>query len=62
MKNMGNHNICVGYCAGEDLTTENYQLRIKIDDLGINIEETMNEREFELISKVIQVTLNVLNK
>lgn len=55
------NNILIGPYAGIELTTESYQLRIKgkiKNEKGIyedvDIQETMTEREYYLISNVLR--------
>ena len=55
-----NHNICIGNYAGIDITTECYQLRIKSEKININ--ETMTEREYYLLSETIKVIFENYDK
>ena len=48
-----NHNILIGYNAGIELVDESYRLIVKGN--GVNIDATMTEREYYLISGVIKV-------
>lgn len=50
-------NICIGKDAGMHLTDQSNQLCIKCDELKIDIIETITEREYELISKAVDVIL-----
>lgn len=56
------HCICIGNGAGMHLTNESYQLCIKCDELEIDIQETMTEREYELISKATTVLCHYYEK
>jgi hypothetical protein len=58
---MKSNNILIGHDSGIHLTDEENQLCVKCDELNIDIKETMNEREYELISKVVEV-MNYYNE
>jgi hypothetical protein len=47
-----NHNICIGHYAGIDITNEGYKLIVKSTTIDMN--ETMTEREYELVSKTVK--------
>lgn len=48
----GTNNICIGKNAGIDITDESYQLRINHN--GVEIRETMTEREYYLINSALR--------
>ncbi len=50
-----NKNIIIGENAGLYLTSENHQLCVKCDELGVDINKTMTENEYELISNILKV-------
>jgi hypothetical protein len=47
-----NNNICLGYKAGYDLTTENLQLCIKLEGLA-EMRTTMTQEEYEVMSVLV---------
>lgn len=47
------NNICIGFMAGDDLTTESYQLCIKLEGFR-EMRTTMTHEEYEVMSKLIK--------
>jgi hypothetical protein len=47
------NNICLGYKAGIDLTTERLQLCIKLESFD-EIRTTMTQEEYEVINSVVK--------
>jgi hypothetical protein len=47
------HNICLGYKAGDEITTESYQFRMRLDPNSPEYATTMSHKEWKYMKQVL---------